>query len=55
MSAIISIIVSLFKSLPLVEKLLGIFMKTEDEKAASAVEEVRKEIDEFRRTGRPPR
>lgn len=55
MTTIISILTSLLKSLPLIERLIRSFIKTEDEKADAAVEEVRKEIDEFRRTGRPPR
>ena len=55
MSTIISIIVGFFKSLPAIERLLKVFIKTPQEASDDAVAQVREEIDEFRRTGRPPR
>jgi len=48
------ILLALVEALPIIGGLIKSFKKTEQEKADKAVEEVRKEIDEFRRTGRPP-
>lgn len=52
-TTILGILKALFEVFPALEKLLRMFKKTPQQKVDEGVEDLRKEIDEFKRTGRP--
>lgn len=54
MSSVLAALKSFLAALPLLEKLLKLFIKTPQEKTKKGVEDARREIDEFKKTGRPP-
>lgn len=53
MLTILNILKGILSALPLVDKLINLFKKTPQEKVDQGVEDLRKEIDEFKKTGRP--
>ena len=53
MSAILDILKGILSALPLVDKLINLLKKTPQEKVDQSVEDLRKELDEFKKTGRP--
>lgn len=54
MTTLLGILKALLEAIPFLDRLLRSFQKTPQEKVEKSVEEVRSELDEFRRTGRPP-
>lgn len=54
MATILGILKAFLEALPFVDRLVRAFTKTPQEKVDKSVEDQRKEIDEFKRTGRPP-
>lgn len=55
MTALLGILKTLFEALPLISSLIRAFRKTPQEKVEKGIEEQRSDIDEFKRTGRPPK
>ena len=53
MTTILDIIKGILAAIPILDRLIRSFQKTPQEKVDSGVEDSRKEIDEFKRTGRP--
>lgn len=52
-TTILGILKGLFESMPVIKYLLDMFKKTTQQKIDEDVENLRNEIDEFKRTGRP--
>jgi hypothetical protein len=50
---ILGILKGLLEALPALERIIKFFRKTPQENVDVGVEDLRKEIDEFKRTGRP--
>ena len=55
MQSLLGILKALFEILPALERLVRAFKKTPQEKVEKGIEEQRKELDEFKKTGRPPK
>lgn len=55
MSSVLAALKAIFAALPVLEKLLKLFIKTPQEEIKKGVEDARSEIDEFKKTGRPPK
>ena len=54
MATILGILKAILEALPFLDRLLRAFTKTPQEKVEKGVEDLRSEIDEFKKTGRPP-
>lgn len=50
---ILGILKGLFEALPALERIIRFFKRSPQENVDDGVEDLRKEIDEFKRTGRP--
>lgn len=55
MGTILGILKALLEAIPLLGKLISLLEKPQQQKIEENVEDVRKEIDDFKKTGRPPR
>lgn len=53
MSTILGILKGLLDALPILDRLIRSFQKTPQEKVDKGVEDHRKQIDDFKKTGRP--
>lgn len=53
MTTILGILKALLEAFPALEKLIRMFKKTPQESVDKSVEDLREEIDEFKKTGRP--
>jgi len=51
---ILGILKSILEALPFLDRLFKSFQKTPQEKVDEVVEDHRKDLDQFKRTGRPP-
>lgn len=51
---ILGIFKAILEALPFLDRLFKAFQKTPQEKVEKDVEDARKDLDEFKRTGRPP-
>lgn len=54
MGTILGILKAILEALPFIDRLIRAFTKTPQEKTEKSVEDLREEIDDFKRTGRPP-
>jgi len=52
--SILGILKAVLEALPFFDRLFRAFQKTPQEKVDQGVEDTRKDLDEFKRTGRPP-
>jgi len=55
MATILGVLKAILEALPIISKLVRAFQKTPQEKTEKNIEDQRQEIDEFKKTGRPPR
>jgi hypothetical protein len=55
MSTILGILKGILDAIPILDRLIRSFQKTPQEKVDKGVEDLRDEVDEFKKTGRPPR
>jgi hypothetical protein len=53
MSTILGILRALLEAFPAIDRILRVFKKTPQQEADENIGDARKELDEFRRTGRP--
>jgi chromosome condensin MukBEF MukE localization factor len=53
MGTILGILRALLEAFPAIDRILRAFRKTPQQKVDESIEDVREELDEFRRTGRP--
>lgn len=53
MATILGILKSLLDAFPAIDRILRVFKKTPQQSVDENVEDLRKEIDEFKKTGRP--
>lgn len=54
-ATILGVLQSILAAIPALDRIIAFFKKTPQEKVDESVKEGRDEIDEFKRTGRPPR
>lgn len=53
MTTILGILKALLEAFPAIDRILRVFKKTPQQGVDESVEDLRKEIDEFKKTGRP--
>lgn len=53
MTTILGILKALLEAFPAIDRILRVFKKTPQQSVDESVEDLRKEIDEFKKTGRP--